>query len=111
MKKYFFILLILFTFTLSYSCKKDNTTSKDTYTHTITIKDSLDIRMPGSIDISFIKNDIDENVLYGLQKNEIIKVDLNAKQFSGKIEIPSLKSLKSTKLLSIFFILKRKTLK
>jgi hypothetical protein len=89
MKKYSFILLILFIVTLCSSCKNENNHSAKNNTHTIIIKDSLDIRMPGTIDISFFKNDIDEGILYGLQKNEIIKIDLKAKQFDGKIEIPS----------------------
>ncbi|MBC8754296.1 DUF4221 family protein [Kordia sp. YSTF-M3] len=89
MKKYSYSLLILFICILSYSCKKGTNHSTENYTHTITIKDSLDIRLPGTIDIYFFKKDIDDDIFYGLQKNEIIKIDLKAKQFIGKIEVPS----------------------
>lgn len=89
MKKYSFILLILFIIALCNSCKKETNHSTENYTHTIIIKDSLDIRLPGTIDIHFFKKDIDKGIFYGLQKNEIIKIDLNAKQFVRKIEVPS----------------------
>jgi len=89
MKKYSDRLLLLCICILSYSCKKESNNSVENYTHTIISKDSLNIRMPGTVDIYFLKKDINEGILYGLQKNEIIKIDLKAKQFVEKIEIPS----------------------
>ncbi|WP_430410677.1 hypothetical protein [Kordia sp.] len=88
MKKKFNSFLILSILLLSFSCKKDNTSHTKNYTHTIVIEDSLDIRMPASVGISFFKNDFKDAILYGLQKNEIIKVDIKAKKIAGKIKIP-----------------------
>lgn len=88
MKKKHNSFLILFIILLLFSCKKNNTSNTKDYTHTITIEDSLDIRMPASTATLFFKKDFKDAILYGLQKNEIIKVDIKAKKIAGKIKIP-----------------------
>ena len=89
MKKSVTHLLIICCVFLCHSCKNDAKNVSKNYTHTFTISDSLDIRIPDSIPISFLKNDFKNNILYGLQNDDIIKIDIAEKKVVGKIEIPN----------------------
>lgn len=87
MKRTFYSFLILCTL-LFFSCKNEHNSPNENYTHTVVFEDSLDIRMPASTAISFLKNDFKDGILYGLQNNEIITVDTSTKKIVGKIKIP-----------------------
>ena len=102
MKRFFFSAIISFLLVLSYSCKSEIDTKN--FTHAVVKTDLFDIRVSDTTDISFLKNDFNDGVLYGLQKNTIVKVDLKAKKIASNIKIPDFYI--SSKLSSIHVISK-----